>query len=97
MVCQNPTDYGFEISHWSLPYLRLAIEKAGFALDISESTINRMLNDVEVRPHKQQYWLHSKEKYESPETYDAKSMPSIVSTGKQETTWKTPEYCQRTK
>lgn len=72
MACQNPQDYGLEISHWSLPYLRLAIEQAGFAPGISESTINRVLNDVEVRPHKHQYWLHSKEKYESPETYEAK-------------------------
>ena len=72
MACQNPSDYGFEISHWSLPYLRLAIENEGFAPGISESTINRILNDVDVRPHKHQYWLHSKEKYESPETYDAK-------------------------
>ena len=72
MACQNPNDYGFEISHWSLPCLRIAIEDAGFAPGISESTINRILNDVDVRPHKHQYWLHSKEKYESPETYDAK-------------------------
>lgn len=72
MACQNPNDYGFEISHWSLPYLKTAIEQAGFAPGISESSINRILNDVEVRPHKHQYWLHSREKYESPETYNAK-------------------------
>lgn len=72
MACQNPKDYGFEISHWSLPYLRIAIEEAGFAPGISESSINRILNDVDVRPHKHQYWLHSREKYESPETYNAK-------------------------
>lgn len=72
MACQNPEDYGFEISHWSLPYLKIAIEQAGFAPGISESSINRILNDVDVRPHKHQYWLHSREKYESPETYNAK-------------------------
>ena len=72
MACQNPNDYGFEISHWSLPYLKIAIEQAGFAPGISESSINRILNDVDVRPHKHQYWLHSREKYESPETYNAK-------------------------
>ena len=60
MACQNPNDYGFEISHWSLPCLRIAIEDAGFAPGISESTINRILNDVDVCPHKHQYWLHSK-------------------------------------
>lgn len=69
MACQSPKEHGFELSHWNLSALRLAVIAKGIVSDISVSTINRILNANEVRPHKNQYWLHSTDKADDPETY----------------------------
>lgn len=72
VACQNPEDYGFTISHWNLPCLRLALIDAGIVDDISYGAIYNILKTDEIRPWKIRYWLHSKEKYEDYETYKAK-------------------------
>lgn len=72
IACQPPTDHGFELSHWNLSALRLAIINEGIVEDISVSSLSRILSSNKVQPHKNRYWLHSKEKYESPETYKSK-------------------------
>ena len=72
MACNKPEDYGFELSHWSLPVLRKAIITKGIVQSISCATINRILNENELKPHKSRYWLHSTEKDEEPENYKRK-------------------------
>lgn len=72
VACQPPADHGFELSHWNLSALRLAVINEGIVEDISVSSLSRILNSNKVQPHKNRYWLHSKEKYESPETYKTK-------------------------
>lgn len=72
VACQDPVDYGFELSHWNLTCLRLAVINKGIVKDISISNINRILKENEIQPHKNQYWLHSVEKEEDPDVYKAK-------------------------
>ena len=67
VACNNPKDYDIIRSHWSLSTLKQAIVKLGIVNEaISISTINRILNECELRPHKSQYWLHSADKDEDP-------------------------------
>lgn len=49
VACQNPEDYGFTISHWNLPCLRLALIDAGIVDDISYgqyTTFSRRMRSV---------------------------------------------------
>lgn len=72
IACQNPGDYGFTISHWNLPCLRLALIDADIVEDISFGALYNILKTDKIRPWKIRYWLHSKEKYEDYDTYKAK-------------------------
>ena len=75
IACQNPKDYGFEISHWSLSFLQKAvIGKLESADDkkISIGAIYQILEKDNIRPWRVRYWLHSREKYEDYESYSAK-------------------------
>ena len=72
MACNNPRDYGVELSHWSLSSLRRAVIDAGVVSDISISSLSRFLARIAVRPFKNRYWLHSSEKDEDPIRYKLK-------------------------
>jgi len=72
IACNNPADYGFVRSHWSLPLLRKAIIEESIVTSISCASISRILSEVELKPHKNRYWLHSTEKGENPLTYKQK-------------------------
>ena len=72
VACNNPTDYGFMRSHWSLPVLRKTVIDRKIVSSISCATINRILSEAELKPHKNRYWLHSAEKDENPVTYKQK-------------------------
>ena len=71
IACQDPKDYGYVLSHWSLSALRRVVIDKGIVPSISAAGISRILNENEVQPHKNQYWLHSTEKTDSPEIYKA--------------------------
>ena len=62
IACQNPSDHGIEASNWSLPKLKKTIIDNGVVTSISEASINRILNENKLKPHKNRYWLHSIEK-----------------------------------
>ena len=49
VACQNPEDYGFTISHWNLPCLRLALIDAGIVDDISYGAIYNILRDIQSK------------------------------------------------
>lgn len=72
IACQKPEDYGFTISHWNFPCLRLALIETGIVEDISVGALYDILKTAEIRPWKIKYWLHSKEKYEDYEAYSRK-------------------------
>lgn len=72
LACQNPEDYGFEASHWSLSLLQRALINENIICNISIGAIYHILMSAEIKPWKIRYYLHSKEKYESYETYSEK-------------------------
>ena len=72
IACQNPKDYGFTISHWSLNFLRDAVRKnvkAPGIENISTGAIYNILLHDDIKPWKIQYWLHSKEKITDYESF----------------------------
>src|SRR5271166_1883660 len=54
-----PADVGLPASHWSLDNLAFHILKDAHYRDMSRSTLQRVLAEAELRPHKSRYWLHS--------------------------------------
>ena len=67
VACNNPKDYNIIRSHWSLPTLKMALVDRGIVSEtIGLSTLYRILSDFELRPHKNQYWLHSADKDVDP-------------------------------
>lgn len=69
LACQNPSDYGFVASHWSLTLLKKAVESKHIVASISVGAIYHILLSAEIKPWKIRYYLHSKEKYESYGTF----------------------------
>ena len=43
LACTDPSDSGYEMSHWSLPALVSEIKKRGIAEEISAKTVSRFL------------------------------------------------------
>lgn len=43
LACKVPTDFGYEVSHWSLSLLVAEIKKQGIADQISEKSVSRFL------------------------------------------------------
>jgi len=50
IACCNPSDYGYESSHWSLNQLVAVVQKEGIAETISAKTISRFLKYGENPP-----------------------------------------------
>lgn len=75
IACQDPEDYDFHISHWSLPFLKDAVVKTIGNEEIQAISIGCIYNILikdNIRPWKIQYWLHSEEKYDDYESYKEK-------------------------
>ena len=72
IACQSPRDYGVEASNWTLELLRVVLIANKVVDNISKGEIWHILESNDIKPWKSQYYLHSKEKYENPETYNEK-------------------------
>ncbi len=75
IAVKDPKEYGFTISHWSLPFLEEAVKKNINAPDIeniSMGCIYSILMHDDIKPWKIQYWLHSAEKYKDYESFKTK-------------------------
>jgi DDE superfamily endonuclease len=59
LATTKPTELGLPISHWSLEDLAIQIVKDAHYRDMSRSTINRVLNSNDLKPHRCTQWLHS--------------------------------------
>src|SRR6266849_5158256 len=55
----TPAELGLPISHWSLEDLAIRILKDDHYRDMSRSTVNRILNGNDLKPHRCTQWLHS--------------------------------------
>jgi hypothetical protein len=54
-----PSEHGLPTTHWSLDDLAYQILREAHYADMSRSTIQRILSEAELRPHKSRYWLTS--------------------------------------
>ena len=60
LACDSPENYNRPISHWTQPELQEESIKQGIFKSISVRHIGRLLKKLELRPHKNKYWLHKK-------------------------------------
>jgi hypothetical protein len=59
LATTKPADLGLPFSHWSLEDLATQIINDAHYRDMSRSTIARILNDGDLKPHRCTQWLHS--------------------------------------
>jgi DDE superfamily endonuclease len=59
LATTKPADCGIPTSHWSLDDLAFHILREAHYRDMSRSTVQRILAEADLKPHKSRYWLHS--------------------------------------
>src|SRR3954453_7649478 len=59
LATTKPADVGVPASHWSLDDLAFYIPRAAHYRDMARSTVQRILAEADLKPHKSRYWLHS--------------------------------------
>ena len=57
LACSKPEDYGRAISHWTCRELAEEIIKQGIIGSISARHVGRLLEEAELKPHQNRYWL----------------------------------------
>ncbi len=60
IAVRDPRDFKRPISNWALTDLTSEIIAQGIVETIDRSTVGRILQDVDIRPHKIRYWLNAK-------------------------------------
>ena len=71
LACERPEDSGLPVNRWTPPVLAQEAIKRGIVDSISPRQVDRFLTEVDLRPHKTQYWLTSPDKRDDPERYAA--------------------------
>ncbi len=59
LATTEPTEVGTPVSHWSLDDLATHILNDAHFRDMHRSTVQRILAQAELKPHKVQSWMHS--------------------------------------
>jgi transposase len=59
LVTTQPAAVGVPVSHWSLEDLAVKILQDAHYRDMSRSTIQRILAEADLKPHRCRSWLHS--------------------------------------
>lgn len=59
IASSEPSDYGCTATRWSLDDIAATIFNQAHAEVMSRSTIFRILDDADLRPHRSTYWLNS--------------------------------------
>jgi transposase len=59
LATTKPADAGVPVSHWSLDELATKIVNGAHYRDLSRSSIQRILAEADLKPHKCRSWLHS--------------------------------------
>jgi hypothetical protein len=59
LATTKPADVGTPVSHWSLDDLATRILHDAHYRDMSRSTVQRILAQAELKPHKVRSWMHS--------------------------------------
>ena len=72
IACRTPKKCNKERTQWSHKAIADYCNEHEITKSISPRTVGRYLNEANIKPHLNKYWLHSTEKIESPETYKTK-------------------------
>ena len=59
LATTKPAELGLPFAHWSLEDLAIQILRDAHYRDMSRSTIHRILNANDLKPHRCTQWLHS--------------------------------------
>lgn len=57
LACCEPEDYGRPISEWTARELAEEIVKQGIVESISPRHVGRLLEEAQIKPHQNRYWL----------------------------------------
>jgi putative transposase len=57
LACSQPEDYGRPISHWTSRELAEEMVKQGIVESISPRHVGRLLEEAQIKPHQNRYWL----------------------------------------
>ena len=58
-ACKSPSELGVERTVWSHEALAEAVSSQGLVRSISSSTVGRILQEAEIKPHRIRMWCHS--------------------------------------
>lgn len=72
IACENPQDSERPISHWTAGEIADEVVKRAIVEQISERTVNRLLAEMDLKPHRSRYWLNSTP--DCPETFQQEVM-----------------------
>ena len=67
LACQDPQSLGLPFTHWSNSLLAEQAITMEIVDDISPRHVGRLLNDVDLKPHRMQGWLNPK--FDDPEEF----------------------------
>ena len=62
IACEPPENSGRPVTSWTGKELAEESQKRGLVDSISSSHVNRILREVDLQPHKSQYWCNTTEK-----------------------------------
>lgn len=72
IACEDPQKSGRPISHWSAREIADEAIKRGVVSTISVRTVNRLLAELDLKPHQSRYWLNATP--DCPETFQQEVM-----------------------
>ncbi len=61
IACEDPQSSGRPVTSWTGKELAEESQERGLVDSISESHVNRILREVDLKPHKSQYWCNTTE------------------------------------
>lgn len=77
--CEDPRASGREVSHWTRAELAAEVVERGIVKTISARHVGRLLEEVDLKPHRSQYWLNAKTRQTDPEGF-ARAVSEVCST-----------------
>ena len=72
IACEDPEKSGRPISHWSAREIADEAVKRNLVAQISIRTVNRLLSEMDLKPHRSRYWLNATP--DCPETFQREVM-----------------------
>ncbi len=77
IACEDPEKSGRPISHWTAQEIADEAVKRNILGQISIRTVNRILSEMDIAPHRSRYWLNATP--DCPETFQREVMQVCLS------------------